>query len=456
MIKPIAKSLVILLFAIVRLDADGTKSIDVVQLDGFSTSYKINDPYSWRVKVSDDRRSIEYQYAYSSHGIPELPNSMPDVTGGLAEFSVSRVAVSAKLRGESADRVADEIIRKDVGRTFKNTYDPQIALRLNKTEKYNSAAGDVTFYINDRILMRRSSDLRKLHGNFHAYAALILPDDYALRGVAYVVTGVELSGSVMERPIHLEKFRALISGLKEDAETQKAVAPAIDIYQEPLFTGKYYNVNDVDTPPVARGRHKKAAYPADLRERKITGSAVVSFIVDTDGYARQVQVGYATHKEFAESASKAAERWRFQPARKNGAAVNCAMHVPVPFNLIEAEVVSEKKVIEGSRTTAVKGEESRVSQTDSPPKVISRKHYPRPRDPSSFIKRGIFRGEALITLIVDKKGNPRDVQIEKTDCDEFAAEAIKAVKTWKFAPGIKGGAPVECRVQLPFAFSLEG
>jgi TonB family protein len=453
MTKYITQLCGLLLFLAVRLDAGVTAIPEIIQLGGFSVAYKIDDPYSWSVRVADDKSSVSYKYATST-----------DTRGeGMAEFTISSVRISAKLRGGSASDVADEIIRQDAERALRKTYESRIVLRLNKEEKLESSAGDVILYTSDKFFIRQSANALKRHSNFHAYAALVLPDDYASRGIAYMVTGVEMNDSRMERPIQMEKFRAFVAGLKEDAGARDAVAPAADIIREPVFTGKYYNVNEVDSPPRQRGRPREAVYPAGLRDKGITGAAVIGFIVDTDGRAQQVQIGYATHREFGESAAKAVEKWRYDPAKKGGETVACTMFVPIAFELGGGVVPAKKTSGKGKqasgkavrREPVFKSQYYGASEVDTLPETIKRDKFPTPRNPSSLIRRGITRGDVVIAFIVNAKGAPIEVQIEESNADEYANDAVAAVKTWQFKPATKGGVPVNCRVQAPFSFDLE-
>lgn len=440
------------------LHAATTPIPDTIQLNGFSVTYKIDDPYSWNVSVPADKSSVSYKYVEAGRKNAEQSRE------GMAEFTISRVSVRARLRMENAATVANEIIKQDVQNALGKAYDSKITLSEDADEKMESSIGSVFFYKSNPFLMRQSRDLLKRAGNFQAYAALVLPDDYAKRGVAYAVTCAELNNSRMEKPVHLDIFRAFILGLKEDAGAKDAVAPQGDIMREPVFTGKYYKIDEVDTPPKQRGRPQEPVYPRELKSKTITGSAVIGYIVDTKGYTDQVQIGFATHKEFGESAAKAVEKWRYDPATKNGAAVNCVMFMPIEFTITDDAVAPVKKQASVETRPTVKKEPVfkmqyyGASEVDTQPEVkpMQRNNFPTPRNPSSLIRRGITHGDVLIAFIVDAKGIPQEVQVEESNFDEYANDAVKAVQTWRFKPAIKNGVPVNCRVQAPFSFNLEG
>lgn len=72
-------------------------------------------------------------------------------------------------------------------------------------------------------------------------------------------------------------------------------------------------------------------YPAQLKEQGITGEALVSFVIDTDGKVTNAAVTGATRVEFAAPAFAAVQQWKFRPGRKNGHPVNTRVEVTIPF-----------------------------------------------------------------------------------------------------------------------------
>lgn len=109
---------------------------------------------------------------------------------------------------------------------------------------------------------------------------------------------------------------------------QRAVSATIS------FTGEYLPLALVDVPPRVL-RQKPPVYPPHWRERGIEGSALISFIVDTEGIPSQVQCRKATDQTFADAAQNAVRQWRFTPARKNGKPVSCAMEIPMMFSIMD-------------------------------------------------------------------------------------------------------------------------
>ena len=91
-------------------------------------------------------------------------------------------------------------------------------------------------------------------------------------------------------------------------------------------------LSGIDQLPVARFQCRPV-YPFGLQRQGVSGSAVIGFIVDTDGNVRDPRVLKATHREFGVAALKAVSQWKFRPGSKSGHRVKTRMAVPVIFEL---------------------------------------------------------------------------------------------------------------------------
>jgi protein TonB len=68
--------------------------------------------------------------------------------------------------------------------------------------------------------------------------------------------------------------------------------------------------------------------------------------------------------------------------------------------------------------------------------------------------RAQIEGEVVVDFIVTSEGNVVKAFAAKSSRREFELAAINAVSKWKFAPGLKGGRPVNTHMQVPIVFSL--
>jgi protein TonB len=73
------------------------------------------------------------------------------------------------------------------------------------------------------------------------------------------------------------------------------------------------------------------AYPKTDLRLHAKGYAVIHFTVDESGRTRDFEVAKTTNQSFANDAITALQRWRFQPATKNGHPVRCRIRVPFHY-----------------------------------------------------------------------------------------------------------------------------
>lgn len=104
----------------------------------------------------------------------------------------------------------------------------------------------------------------------------------------------------------------------------------------PKSIASYYEKKDVDTEPAVEGFRTAPRYPLDMKRLGISGKAVISYVVMADGCTGEVKVEKATHAAFGEAGVKAVKQWRFEPATKDGKAVNYRMTAPMTFDMTDA------------------------------------------------------------------------------------------------------------------------
>jgi TonB family protein len=86
----------------------------------------------------------------------------------------------------------------------------------------------------------------------------------------------------------------------------------------------------MEEPPKIRGIVKPAYPPAALRAR-IGGTVVLRVLVSETGSPIQIDVVRGVTGGLTEAATSAVRRWTFEPARRNGVAVQGWTTVPIPF-----------------------------------------------------------------------------------------------------------------------------
>jgi TonB family protein len=73
---------------------------------------------------------------------------------------------------------------------------------------------------------------------------------------------------------------------------------------------------------------------------------------------------------------------------------------------------------------------------------------------SEDARKAKFSGTVLLSVIVDKDGQTRDIHVVRSLGMGLDEKAIEAVQKWRFKPGTKGGQPVNVRAQIEVNFRL--
>jgi TonB family protein len=69
-----------------------------------------------------------------------------------------------------------------------------------------------------------------------------------------------------------------------------------------------------------------------------------------------------------------------------------------------------------------------------------------------FDLESILTGKAVVVFTVRADGKVTDTTVVEADDVLFGEAAVSAVRKWRFRPAQVKGAPVDCRMTLPFVF----
>jgi periplasmic protein TonB len=92
----------------------------------------------------------------------------------------------------------------------------------------------------------------------------------------------------------------------------------------------------------------------------------------------------------------------------------------------------------------------RIGGGVSPPHII----FKVEPEYSEEARKAKFQGTVLLYVVVDEKGNPRDIKILRPLGLGLDQKAVEAVEKWKFSPGQKDGKPVPVQAQIEVNFRL--
>jgi len=196
-------------------------------------------------------------------------------------------------------------------------------------------------------------------------------------------------------------------------------------------------------------------YPNSLKLTGVTkGRAVIAISVDHEGRVKDQLVLAYTNAYFARASTEALAEWRFAPARLDG------VPVPVQFEL------SFEYTLEGAVITA--GLEDHFlydHYTNIGPNALSYRPIQAgkidrapvriggtsPRYPQGAAQNGI-RGNVTVRFYIDEQGNVRLPAVAGPGDAYLTAQAMAAVREWRFEPVTSKGQPVLVAAQQEFNF----
>jgi TonB family protein len=73
---------------------------------------------------------------------------------------------------------------------------------------------------------------------------------------------------------------------------------------------------------------------------------------------------------------------------------------------------------------------------------------------SEEARKAKYQGVVVLTVTVGADGRPRDLRVARSLGLGLDEKAIESVRTWKFEPGKKDGAPVAVQISVEVDFHL--
>jgi len=175
------------------------------------------------------------------------------------------------------------------------------------------------------------------------------------------------------------------------------------------------------------------SYPFALQQRYGTQNIKVRFLVDEKGdvlFPRVVSGGVPAVNQIV---LDAVGRWKFQPATIKGEPIIAMTQIPIIMNKLDLSKV--------------------VFETDDLDKMPWPVKRVAPVYPEKLRKSGV-RGRVTLIFVVDENGVVINPRVESSTDNAFDWPAVKALKKWRFTPGMKDGRTVKTRMRQPFSFSL--
>lgn len=97
------------------------------------------------------------------------------------------------------------------------------------------------------------------------------------------------------------------------------------------FTGNYIDARKDSTARITPVHKAPLHVPVYLIAHDIDASAVVAFMVETDGRTSEVQIVSTTDDEFAEAARESLSGWRYTPPVRDGTPVRVVLEETISY-----------------------------------------------------------------------------------------------------------------------------
>ncbi len=217
-------------------------------------------------------------------------------------------------------------------------------------------------------------------------------------------------------------------------------------------------------------------YPETARKNDIQGIAVVSFVIDKNGYVNNAKIVRSINKACDEEALRVVNSMpRWNPGEQRGEKVNVKFNLPIRFRLSEAQIkhtIPAPPLPNEARplVSSLEGETYKIVEQmpvfgncDNRGKEAQQECSNRSvleylsfniKYPARAQKDG-KEGVVIVSLIIDKLGNVSNVEITQKGDPEMDAEVLRVVRNMpKWKPGKQKGENVNVQHYLPVRFNL--
>ena len=183
----------------------------------------------------------------------------------------------------------------------------------------------------------------------------------------------------------------------------------------------------------------KPTYPPDALVAGTAGTVELECVVMADGRVGDIMVIKPLDPALDEAAITALKQWQFAPAMKDGKPVETAVTIEMSFT---------------ARPRGPKLDSADVYKVGIDvvaPKVV--KDVKPSYTPEAM--RARMSGAVQVECVVLPDGTVGDARVTSSLHPQLDAEALKAVRQWRFEPGTKDGKAVPVQVSITMTFTFK-
>jgi TonB family protein len=202
--------------------------------------------------------------------------------------------------------------------------------------------------------------------------------------------------------------------------------------------------------------HVTPIYPSEAKTARIEGAVILDATISKTGEVENLQVASGP-VELRASAIDAVRQWKYKPYLLNGEPTEVQTTITVNYHLSgSAQNTTPHPAAPASPTPTPSASgvtpkiPKKIGNGVSAPVVISQ------ADPeyTAHARETKTAGSVLLSLWVDTKGNPVNVHVVRSLDKGLDANAITAVKKYKFKPAMENGKPVLVALNLEVNFQI--
>jgi TonB family protein len=188
-------------------------------------------------------------------------------------------------------------------------------------------------------------------------------------------------------------------------------------------------------------------YPFNMQQAGLIGMVDIEFIVDVEGRVINPIIVGSNNPWFERPAIEAILQWKFQPARKDGRAVNCRASQRIQFELYDRSVElwqSTKGKDHAKLPLEIRWDVCPVPLASTYPVY-----------PAEALQAG-RKGRAVVRYLVNTQGRIQTAKVLEASAPEFGGAAMASIDAWRFKPATRAGQPCSALLQMEFEFVPSG
>jgi bla regulator protein BlaR1 len=204
-------------------------------------------------------------------------------------------------------------------------------------------------------------------------------------------------------------------------------------------------------------------YPAAQAKAGIGGIVFVVAHVASDGHvvSTSLKAGPGNSPDVSPLVTAAlagVQRWKFNPAQRDGKPMPSDEIVPVVFEgPNRANTANVPGALEAISVRVPQSTAEAAPIDQAPNEDVNFRMSRPPKYPTAAIKAH-QSGKIVLKVLISESGEPLSAAVETATPPEaeaiFADDSISAVMQWRFNPGLRDGKPYEGYALVPFTYSL--